>query len=41
MSLVLILWGRAEERFPRVSGDEPMSDCSMCLPRSFSPRERG
>ena len=28
-------------RFPRVSGDEPMSVDSLKSLRSFSPRERG
>ena len=31
----------ARERFPRVSGDEPAAAVAMCVPRSFSPRERG
>ena len=28
-------------RFPRVSGDEPMSDTDMADMMLFSPRERG
>ena len=28
-------------RFPRVSGDEPLTGLRLCLERRFSPRERG
>ena len=28
-------------RFPRVSGDEPLSVASLAASASFSPRERG
>ena len=29
------------ERFPRVSGDEPITSTGMCCQLEFSPRERG
>ena len=32
---------RAEDRFPRVSGDEPKRAAEAILKGSFSPRERG
>ena len=28
-------------RFPRVSGDEPLSAVAPCVEAEFSPRERG
>ena len=31
----------AQLRFPRVSGDEPVTVFALTDPRSFSPRERG
>ena len=41
MSRVIRNPRRALARFPRVSGDEPLSVASLAASASFSPRERG
>ena len=30
-----------QDRFPRVSGDEPLQQIALCASEKFSPRERG
>ena len=41
MSLTLTIRVARGDRFPRVSGDEPLSVASDAARASFSPRERG
>ena len=41
MSRLVVLVERNEDRFPRVSGDEPPAISGYMPPKVFSPRERG
>ena len=41
MSRLAVGVANKEERFPRVSGDEPASLLFRWVTRTFSPRERG
>ena len=41
MSLVFDLTKIRTQRFPRVSGDEPVLICCVGVEEQFSPRERG
>ena len=41
MSLTATIKGRVKSRFPRVSGDEPLTPARSLSRTAFSPRERG
>ena len=41
MSRAVMFTGTVTDRFPRVSGDEPLREDVDQLARQFSPRERG